>query len=174
MRHIKVLPCILMERVFVLADERATHTFGSKLAIALITAMRAVTTHGIQVHLSGDLGSGKTTLVRAILWALGYTQYVRSPTYTLVEPYIIGNVDGVPLLVYHFDLYRFVYPSEWEDMGFREYYDTQALHLIEWPERASGMLGLPDLQFVLEVQGESRKLTARAYSETGKACLAPC
>jgi tRNA threonylcarbamoyladenosine biosynthesis protein TsaE len=128
----------------------------------------------MQVHLVGDLGAGKTTLVRAMLRALGHTQRVRSPTYTLVEPYTIENVDGAPLSIYHFDLYRFADPAEWEDAGFREYFGTGALCLVEWPQRAGDVLGIPDLQINLEVQGEGRKLTVRAYSETGKECVARC
>jgi tRNA threonylcarbamoyladenosine biosynthesis protein TsaE len=167
-------PRPLTERVFALPNEHAANAFGATLATAITAAMRAAPAHGMQVHLVGELGAGKTTLVRAMLRALGHAQRVRSPTYTLVEPYTIENVAGAPLSIYHFDLYRFADPAEWEDAGFREYFDTGALCLIEWPQRAGGVLGVPDLQIELEVQGEGRKLTARAYSETGKECVARC
>ncbi|UDG82861.1 tRNA (adenosine(37)-N6)-threonylcarbamoyltransferase complex ATPase subunit type 1 TsaE [Candidatus Vallotia lariciata] len=174
MRNIQVLPRPLIECVFALADENEANIFGLTFAIALMAAIYAVPAYGIQVHLTGGLGAGKTTLVRAMLRALGYTQHIRSPTYTLVESYTIRNVKDAPLSIYHFDLYRFSDPSEWEDAGFREYFDARAVCLVEWPERAGSMLGVPDLQIVFDIQGKGRKLTARAYSETGKACLVQC
>jgi tRNA threonylcarbamoyladenosine biosynthesis protein TsaE len=127
----------------------------------------------LQVQLIGDLGAGKTTLVRATLRALGHAGRVRSPTYTLVEPYSLATDLG-PLDVYHFDLYRFVDPAEWADAGFREYFDTGAICLVEWPQKAGGLLGVPDLEFTLEPEGEGRVLIARAFSETGKTCLESC
>ncbi|WP_246583202.1 tRNA (adenosine(37)-N6)-threonylcarbamoyltransferase complex ATPase subunit type 1 TsaE [Candidatus Vallotia tarda] len=168
------MPYPLRERILILEDEYAANDFGLTIAMALLEAMHAAPACGIQVHLVGDLGAGKTTLVRAMLRALGYTQHVRSPTYTLVESYTIGNIKSVPLLIYHFDLYRFEDASEWEDAGFREYFEAQALCLVEWPERAGSILGIPDLHIVLEIQGKGRKLTARAYSKIGKACLSQC
>jgi tRNA threonylcarbamoyladenosine biosynthesis protein TsaE len=127
----------------------------------------------LQVQLIGDLGAGKTTLVRATLRALGHAGRVRSPTYTLVEPYSLTTQTGA-LELYHFDLYRFTDPAEWIDAGFREYFDSGAVCLIEWPQRAGGLLGVPDLEFKLEQEGEGRVLTARAFSETGKSCLESC
>jgi tRNA threonylcarbamoyladenosine biosynthesis protein TsaE len=121
----------------------------------------------------GDLGAGKTTLVRATLRGLGHTGRVRSPTYTLVEPYAVERPDG-ELELYHFDLYRFTDPAEWADAGFREYFDSGAVCLVEWPQRAGGLLGVPDLVFSLDVDGDGRLLIARAYSESGKACLERC
>jgi tRNA threonylcarbamoyladenosine biosynthesis protein TsaE len=78
--------------------------------------------------------------------------------------------------VYHFDLYRFADPAEWADAGFREYFDRGAICLVEWPQRAGGLLGVPDLEFTLSIEGEgeSRVLQARAFSETGKTCLESC
>ncbi|RDK04528.1 tRNA (adenosine(37)-N6)-threonylcarbamoyltransferase complex ATPase subunit type 1 TsaE [Paraburkholderia lacunae] len=180
---------VLLERTFALADEAATHAFGARFAQA-IESVRAMlqqarqhtpeakgdgTFHGLQVQLIGDLGAGKTTLVRATLRGLGHTGRVRSPTYTLVEPYVLERAAG-ELALYHFDLYRFTDPAEWADAGFREYFDRGAICLVEWPQRAGRLLGLPDLVFSLELdsEGDGRVLVARAYSESGKACLERC
>ena len=110
---------------------------------------------------------------RATLRGLGHAGRVRSPTYTLVEPYLLDRPDG-ELELYHFDLYRFTDPAEWADAGFREYFDSGAVCLVEWPQRAGGLLGVPDLVFSLDVDGDGRLLIARAYSDSGKACLERC
>ncbi|RKP48641.1 tRNA (adenosine(37)-N6)-threonylcarbamoyltransferase complex ATPase subunit type 1 TsaE [Pararobbsia silviterrae] len=167
----------LSERVFELPDEAASLAFGERFANAL-RATRA----GLHVHLLGDLGAGKTTLVRATLHALGHTGRVRSPTYTLVEPYrIVPREDDVNELeaprvydIYHFDLYRFADPAEWIEAGFREYFDGHALCLVEWPQKAGALIGAPDLSLSLDLAGEGRVLTARAYSARGKDCLDRC
>jgi len=186
-----------MTRVFDLPDEAATVAFGQRFARALgilrdpsyerqagATQAAAHTPlqgalqpfPGLQVHLSGDLGAGKTTLVRATLHALGHPGRVRSPTYTLVEPYTIDSIASPQssLLVYHFDLYRFADPAEWADAGFRDYFGSGALCLVEWPEQAGGLLGVPDLNFAIALSDEGRQLTAQAFTETGKQCLANC
>jgi tRNA threonylcarbamoyladenosine biosynthesis protein TsaE len=170
---------VLLERQFALADEAATTAFGDRFAQAIAAVRGAAsatgqrTFNGLQVQLEGDLGAGKTTLVRATLRALGHTGRVRSPTYTLVEPYTVELPDG-ELALYHFDLYRFNDPAEWADAGFREYFDSGAVCLVEWPQRAGSLLGVPDLVFSLDVDGDGRVLVARAYSEPGKACLERC
>ncbi len=128
---------------------------------------------GLQILRYGELGAGKTTLVRAMLRGLGHAGRVKSPTYTLVEPYALARSDG-ELEVYHFDLYRFSDPAEWADAGFREYFNSGAICIVEWPQRAGALLGVPDLVFSLDVAGEGRLLTARAYSASGKACLERC
>ena len=89
----------------------------------------------MSVHLRGDLGSGKTTLARGLLRGLGYAGRVKSPTYTLVELYIDSRLN-----LYHFDFYRFHDPSEWHDAGFREYFNERSICLVEWPEKAAGLL----------------------------------
>ncbi|RQH04257.1 tRNA (adenosine(37)-N6)-threonylcarbamoyltransferase complex ATPase subunit type 1 TsaE [Paraburkholderia dinghuensis] len=179
------LAAILLERSFELPDEAATDAFGARFARALeacrAQCMQAAQTpqttpfHGLHVQLLGDLGAGKTSLVRATLRALGHAGRVRSPTYTLVEPYTVETANGA-LQLYHFDLYRFSDPAEWADAGFREYFAGGAVCLVEWPQRAGGLLGVPDLVFSLEPgeQGEGRVLTAYAYSASGKACLERC
>ncbi|CAD6556392.1 tRNA (adenosine(37)-N6)-threonylcarbamoyltransferase complex ATPase subunit type 1 TsaE [Paraburkholderia metrosideri] len=175
----------LLERSFALADEAATHAFGERFAQAIESVREAAQLapqangntafHGLQVQLIGDLGAGKTTLVRATLRGLGHTGRVRSPTYTLVEPYALERPAG-ELALYHFDLYRFTDPAEWADAGFREYFDSGAVCLVEWPQRAGSLLGVPDLVFSLDLDSENdgRVLVARAYSESGKACLERC
>ncbi|QNB10564.1 tRNA (adenosine(37)-N6)-threonylcarbamoyltransferase complex ATPase subunit type 1 TsaE [Paraburkholderia tropica] len=187
---------VLLERRFELADESATDAFGARFAHAL-DAVRTASTQvsrqpadntassarhaavnafgGLHVQLLGDLGAGKTSLVRAALRALGHNGRVRSPTYTLVEPYTVASASG-ELQLYHFDLYRFSDPAEWADAGFREYFAQGAVCLVEWPQRAGGLLGVPDLVFQLEPgpDGEGRVLTAYAYSASGKACLERC
>ena len=171
---------VLLERHFALADEAATSTFGVRFAHAIDGVRKAAAEQGgerafrgLQVQLMGNLGAGKTTLVRATLRALGHGGRVRSPTYTLVEPYAVERPDG-ELELYHFDLYRFTDPAEWADAGFREYFDSGAICLVEWPQRAGTLLGVPDLVFSLDVEGEGRLLVARAFSESGKACLQRC
>jgi tRNA threonylcarbamoyladenosine biosynthesis protein TsaE len=171
---------VLLERHFALADEAATSAFGARFAHAIDGVRKAAgeqggarAFQGLQVQLTGDLGAGKTTLVRATLRALGHSGRVRSPTYTLVEPYAVERPDG-ELELYHFDLYRFTDPAEWADAGFREYFDSGAICLVEWPQRAGTLLGVPDLVFSLDVEGEGRLLVARAFSESGKACLERC
>ncbi|MGQ7936625.1 tRNA (adenosine(37)-N6)-threonylcarbamoyltransferase complex ATPase subunit type 1 TsaE [Paraburkholderia sp. D1E] len=184
---------ILLERSFALADEAATHAFGERFARAIESVRELPQNplqkaqqrapgatgdqvfHGLQVQLVGDLGAGKTTLVRATLRGLGHTGRVRSPTYTLVEPYVLERPAG-ELALYHFDLYRFTDPAEWADAGFREYFDSGAICLVEWPQRAGRLLGVPDLVFSLDLDstGDGRVLVARAYSESGKACLERC
>jgi tRNA threonylcarbamoyladenosine biosynthesis protein TsaE len=184
---------VLLERSFALADEAASNAFGERFARAIESvrelqqaprqntpqATPGTEAHqafqGLQVQLVGDLGAGKTTLVRATLRGLGHTGRVRSPTYTLVEPYVLERPAG-ELALYHFDLYRFTDPAEWADAGFREYFDSGAICLVEWPQRAGRLLGVPDLVFALDLDhaGEGRVLVARAYSESGKACLERC
>ena len=176
-RHVPTLPAPLAERVIALADETATDAFGERFAHALDAARAALARERafnvLQIQLVGDLGAGKTTLVRAILRGLGHRGRVRSPTYTLVEPYALERSDG-ELEVYHFDLYRFNDPAEWADAGFREYFNSSAICLVEWPQQAGTLLGVPDLVFSLDVDGDGRALTARAYSASGKACLERC
>lgn len=166
------MPHPLASRQFDLADESATTAFGRRLAQALLDSAPAGHP-GAHVQLSGDLGAGKTAMVRAVLRAFGHTGRVRSPTYTLCEPYNIGIPNGT-LPVYHFDLYRFADPAEWHDAGFREHFSGQALCLVEWPENAGHLLGTPDLSLALEPHGSGRRLTVAAFTPRGLACLDRC
>ena len=175
---------LLEERILPLPDEAATERFGAALA----APARAMPPRTIHLQLSGDLGAGKTTLTRAVLRALGHAGKVRSPTYTLCEPYEVLRADGSPLTVYHFDLYRFADPEEWIDAGFRDCFAEPALNLVEWPEKAGRLLGEPDLHVLLQSDNrvshwadngadagaDRRMATLRAYTPTGLTLLNAC
>lgn len=118
------------------------------------------------IYLHGDLGAGKTTLVRGILNALGYNGRVKSPTYTLLEPYQIGD-----LQLRHFDLYRFNSPEEWEGAGLDDEIDGENIFLIEWPERAPGCLPPADIDVRFTILDEGRELNIDANSHLGEQCL---
>jgi len=121
------------------------------------------------VTLSGDLGAGKTTLVRAALRALGIEGPIKSPTYALVEHYRTSS-----LYFYHLDFYRFADPIEWETAGLAECFRDDAVCMIEWPERVAGLLPTADVALTLTLppDGAGRALTARAHSEAGSRCVA--
>jgi len=141
-----------------LRDEAATARLGAKLAGALAP--------GLRIHLRGNLGAGKTTLVRALLRALGFQGRVKSPSYALVELYAISRLN-----LYHFDFFRFRDPQEWSDAGFREYFFGDAVCLVEWPEKAGDLLPPPDLEILLAVAGTGRVASLVAYTEAGGKCL---
>jgi tRNA threonylcarbamoyladenosine biosynthesis protein TsaE len=118
--------------------------------------------HRGKVYLRGDLGAGKTTLCRGILRAMGYEGAVKSPTFTIVEPYsLIGGQ------VYHFDLYRLIEPEELEYIGIDDYFDDQNMCLVEWPEKAEGYLPVYDLDLELLVKGRSRLVRFTAGTKFG-------
>ncbi|MBI5917768.1 MAG: tRNA (adenosine(37)-N6)-threonylcarbamoyltransferase complex ATPase subunit type 1 TsaE [Nitrosomonadales bacterium] len=121
---------------------------------------------GLVVYLHGDLGAGKTTLVRALLHALGHVGRVKSPTYTLVEPY---QVNGLNLR--HFDLYRFQDENEWEAAGFRDEFDGRNVCLVEWPEQAQGLVPQADWDIRFRILPEGRNIEIHANSLMGKECL---
>lgn len=144
---------------FELVDEAATLALGARLALAIKP--------GMTIYLHGDLGAGKTTLVRGLLHALGHVGKVKSPTYTLVEPYVLSGVD-----VYHFDLYRFIDPEEWDAAGFRDYFNPQSISLVEWPEKAGDLLPDADIDLHLNHLGSGRRAHLVAHSAAGAASLA--
>lgn len=137
-----------------LADEAATLAFGAQLARELRP--------GLTLYLEGDLGAGKTTLVRGMLRRLGYNGRVKSPTYTLAETYSLPAFE-----LYHFDLYRMHDPREWLDAGFRDVSDGHAVSLIEWPDKAAGWLPPPDVIIRLRVADEAREIECVAASARG-------
>jgi tRNA threonylcarbamoyladenosine biosynthesis protein TsaE len=119
------------------------------------------------IELQGELGAGKTTLVRYLLQALGVLGRVKSPTYAIVEPYELPD-----LSVWHFDFYRFSDPREWADAGFRDIFASSGLKLAEWPEKARGFIPPADLLIQLETLDEtSRQVTLTAQTPTGVALL---
>ena len=144
--------------LFSLKNEAETVDFGAKLA--------AATQGGEIIFLSGELGAGKTTLVRGFLNALGHTGNVKSPTYTLIEPYSISGKD-----IYHFDLYRINDPEELEAMGIRDYCDGQAICLYEWPEQGQGVLPEADIILSLSHADAGREVKIESKSTKGEQIL---
>lgn len=146
-----------------LPDEAATLAFGALLAKAVQP--------NLTIYLHGDLGAGKTTLVRGLLRGLGFEGKVKSPTYTLVEPYevLINHAEQINL--YHFDLYRFNDEEEWEAAGFRDYFNATSVCLIEWPEKAEHVLPTPDLEIVFSINADGRTLRLLANSSRGQQCM---
>jgi tRNA threonylcarbamoyladenosine biosynthesis protein TsaE len=141
-----------------LPDEAATLALGARLA--------AVLRPGLVVFLSGELGVGKTTLVRGCLRALGYRGRVKSPTFALVELYEVSR-----LYLHHFDFYRFDDPLEWVDAGFRDVFGGNSVCLVEWPERAGDRLPVADLQIWLEHAAAGREARITAPTDVGTQCL---
>jgi tRNA threonylcarbamoyladenosine biosynthesis protein TsaE len=141
-----------------LPNEASTLRLGEALAAGVAP--------GRVLFISGDLGAGKTTLVRGLLRGLGYAGRAKSPTYALVEPYSFSRLD-----LYHFDFYRFKDRSEWLNSGFREHFNPGSVCVVEWPEKAGDLLSPPDLQIRLEFDGEARRARLEARSEAGKAWL---
>lgn len=176
-----------------LDDEAATLSYGSQFAACLKV--------GLIVYLHGDLGAGKTTFARGVLRGLGYTGKVKSPTYTLVETYEFNNevnkevnqavsqeviqdkissnklnLDFLDLkktkfTIHHFDLYRFIDEEEWEAAGFREYFNTISIGVIEWPEKAQNILPLADIDVRLSILNTSRSIQLSANTPLGEQCL---
>lgn len=145
-----------------LHDEAGTAALGHALARALLP--------GLAIYLHGDLGAGKTALTRFLLHAAGYVGHVKSPTYTLAEPYRIV-LDGRDVSVIHFDLYRMSSAEEFLDAGFREDFNGDNICIVEWPEKAEPVLPPPDLNVFLSVAGQGRDVELIALSDKGFLCL---
>jgi len=141
-----------------LADEPATLELGRCLAQAL--------SDGGVIYLQGTLGAGKTTLARGLLRGLGHKGAVKSPTYTLVEPY---ELDG--RRVFHFDLYRLADPEELEYMGIRDYFSDQNLCIVEWPDKGAGVIPAADLCISLTAAQSGRDVSLAAATPKGEAIL---
>lgn len=148
-----------MKKIFEISSLVATQELAKKLAQVIVP--------DLVLTLNGNLGAGKTTLTREILFAMGVTGRVKSPTFTLVEPYEVNNVE-----IHHFDLYRFDNPEEWLDAGFDEYFNSNSICFIEWAEKAEGLIPQIDLVVDIEIiSPESRKITITSLSNKGNACL---
>ncbi len=150
------MPGMNVDRILELADEEAMLTFGARIAqVSQGTGL---------LYLHGDLGAGKTTLSRGIIRGLGHRGAVKSPTFTLVEPYELG-----PVRAFHFDLYRLADPEELEFLGIRDYFGGDALCLVEWPQRGAGLLPKPDLDITISAHGSGRRLLLQPRSARGEA-----
>lgn len=150
--------CPDITALFELPDEAATQRLGGRLAAAIQP--------GLVIFLEGDLGAGKTTLSRALIQALGHRGPVKSPTYALVEVYVVSS-----LYLYHFDFYRFESPEEFLDAGFGEYFSEASVCLVEWPDKAAPFLPSPDLRIHLQHAGSARVARLEATSTRGASCL---
>jgi tRNA threonylcarbamoyladenosine biosynthesis protein TsaE len=144
-----------MQQSYFAKNEASMELFGA----ALLSAMQ----HQGVVYLVGDLGMGKTTLSRGVIRAAGHQGTVKSPTYTLVEPYELDS--GT---IYHFDLYRLNDPEELEFLGIRDYFTEDSLCLVEWPDKGEGLLPGADLEVHLEVSGQGRSIRWDANTQKGR------
>lgn len=151
-------PATLATLTLALPDPAATDALGARIAPSLQP--------GMVIFLRGDLGAGKTSLARAMLRALGYEGRVKSPTYTLVELYTVSRLN-----LYHFDFYRFHDPHEWVEAGFRDLFNETSVCLVEWPEKAGGLLPPADLAIHLQIRGAERDAVLTATSEKGRKCI---
>lgn len=147
-----------MRKVYLIENVAEMEHFAAKLYQQFL----AQKIDGLFIHLSGELGAGKTTFVRGFLRSMGYEGIVKSPTYTLVESY-----EQLTKVVYHFDLYRLNYPMELENIGIRDYFEKEVICLIEWPEKAGTLLPSPDLKIEIAYFDEKRQLTMTALSDRG-------
>ena len=142
--------------------EEATQALGAALARVLQP--------GLTIYLHGELGAGKTSLTRALLHATGYQGRVKSPTYTLLEPYVI-QLEGRSIELMHFDLYRMNHPDEFTEAGFRDFFSADRICVVEWPERAENLLPNADLDIFISVAAQGRGVELRANSVQGASCL---
>ncbi|GAA6204783.1 MULTISPECIES: tRNA (adenosine(37)-N6)-threonylcarbamoyltransferase complex ATPase subunit type 1 TsaE [Thalassotalea] len=147
---------------FSLVDEQATVAMGKQIA----KIVKSELNQGIVVYLNGDLGAGKTTITRGFVQGMGHVGHVKSPTYTLVEPYDLVNWQ-----VYHFDLYRLADPEELEFMGIRDYFNENCCCFIEWPEKGNGLLANADITINMAYQGEQRLVEFQSHNTLGKNLL---
>ncbi|SNX29212.1 tRNA threonylcarbamoyladenosine biosynthesis protein TsaE [Polynucleobacter meluiroseus] len=158
-------------------QEAETAALAQHLARCLSQLLLEPTAH-INIALEGDLGAGKTTFARYLIQGMGYAGKVKSPTYTLCEPYTLETNNGSSLTAHHFDLYRMRSPLEWQEAGFTEYFDMPGFCLIEWPEKAEATLPPFDLRIRLEPgvtdgqpEEQARQIEINADTAQGRALL---
>lgn len=149
----------MSEKSLLLVDENATISLGQQLACLVKNKL----SKGIVVYLHGDLGAGKTTFTRGFVTGMGHSGNVKSPTYTLVEPYELP-----PWRIFHFDLYRLADPEELEFMGIRDYFDDDCCCFIEWPDKGKGVIAEPDLVINIAYSGEQRTINFQPLTENGQ------
>ncbi len=141
--------------ISVISDtDEQTESIAGELALAV--------SKGMIIHLEGDLGAGKTTFARGFLRKLGFEGAVKSPTYNIVQSYQTDH-----FTVYHFDLYRISDLEELEALGIRDYFDGDAICLLEWPEKGNGLLPVPDIRIKLDYEGKGRQIIFEPISEAG-------
>lgn len=144
-----------MKEVILADGEHAMEAVGAAIG-------RAMQAHGV-IYLQGDLGAGKTTLSRGLIRGQGHQGAVKSPTFTLVEPYELNG-----RAIYHFDLYRLLDPEELEFLGVRDYFSPESLCLVEWPEKGKGVLPSPDMTITITNSGSGRRLVVDGHSAHGQ------
>lgn len=149
----------------ILANEQKTILLGKQLAEQCLNYLSNHNS-AIVIYLIGDLGAGKTTFSRGFLQQLGHKGNVKSPTYTLVEPYHFNDFS-----VYHFDLYRLADPEELEFMGIREYFSSRSICLIEWPKQAQGILPIADIEIHLSYLALERSVCLQANTKIGQSII---
>jgi tRNA threonylcarbamoyladenosine biosynthesis protein TsaE len=151
---------IMMQLDYFLPDEKSTISIGDSLAHIVKSNIHQ---QALVVYLHGDLGAGKTTLTRGFVRGMGHIGNVKSPTYTLVEPYELP-----PWRIFHFDLYRLTDPEELEYMGIRDYFNNDCCCFIEWPEKGDGLLANADLSITITYKDEQRVISLQAESPYGE------
>jgi len=154
---------VLSSKQFSLVDESATIAMGNQLANNVKNQLKK----GIVAYLNGDLGGGKTTLTRGFVQGMGHKGNVKSPTYTIVEPYDLAGWK-----VYHFDLYRLADPEELEFIGIRDYFKENCCSFIEWPEKGTGLLANADISINMVYDDEQRIVILQAHTLLGEQLLA--
>ena len=142
-----------------LPDEQSSAHFAAHLAYCLHPPLI--------LTFNGDLGAGKTTIIRAMLKQLGIESTIKSPTFSLVESYLCQNMP-----VHHFDLYRIQHEDELEYLGFRDYFTNESICCVEWAENAGKALPKADIQFKLNIKGAGREMQIIPFSDAGKRILA--
>ena len=147
-----------MQHKFVLNHLASTELLAKQIAGVIVP--------NFVLSLTGNLGAGKTTLTREVLRNLGVKGSIKSPSFTLVEPYQFAE-----FVIYHFDLYRFSDPEEWFEAGFDEYFNLPHICFIEWAEKAAGLIPIVDWQISIKFENNQRELTINAVTVTGSVCL---